>query len=809
MESSQNLNLTNDKVEKPNSKINLLNEDIYNDHLAISNEIFIKNDNRDEKRALKKELDTSGNISLLKKSKSKKNFDTFSLNESLYELSLSDKRKIKKNKIVKEERYIVDNIDNILSVLKEPKLKLVIQEYILYIIISLVYIYFWIFLFLTTERFEHTYCYTSDHQFDICNENDICDDFNIILFNHTFNYHNHHLNSLHEVQVEESKIINTYYKPFFFRYNYLLIKNRTFTNCDLNSITGKINFGIMITHKEKWNIFLRFFSYCQYENYYILLLIMIGFGGLIGSLIFGILSDIYGRRTIIRITLFIITFSTIGIFVISFYLDYYYNYNLNNFKTQYIINKEDPSYNTILSHLFAQNKVKEKFNKFFVFMLLFTFLLNIGMWPLSKTCMALLVENTKSDLYALNNFRKANFVSEGIPPFFSSLIFSNLNDFTITFFILSICNIVIFIYSLVFLEESIRYHYEYCEWKHLTTIILNTYNNDIKDFKTLNKFELKKFQREENLKHFNLNNNLRKIRLLNKDKKMNEEYMLFTTYYNEMKEKNLSFNRNIKRNTDFIIKYNDVKANPSLLITCLYSNRSFKESKVLIFILLILLYIVLNLIKKEFLEPPFYSIKDLYIDLNCNYFFNSILFINLIINFLSNYFYYAFYRIQCFKTIIFFSLLLIIINLAAYHIISNDESDTSIDLNQYSMTMIKSYYRDRRSLFIFSLIFVAYFALNGVIFYIDLLILKISKTIYRCSFFSGHSISLIISVLISEGIYYNMEDYFLFLSVIIFLCLLTLTFLSDSKELLFLMNDLKIDIYRPSKNSINDKDKND
>ena len=565
----------------------------------------------------------------------------------------------------------------------------------------------------------------------------------------------------------------------------------------------------MITYKEKWNIFLRYFSYCHYEIYYILLIIMTGAGGIIGSFIFGLLSDIYGRRTIIRITLFIITFSTICIFVISFYLDYYYNYNLNNFNTQYIINKEDPSYNNILSHLFAQNKVREKFNKFFVFILLFIFLLNIGLWPLSKSCMILLIENTKSDLYALNNFRNANFVIEGLPPFFSSLIFSNVNDFTITFFILCICDIVIFIYSLVFLEESIRYYYEYCEWKHLTTIILNNYNNDIKDFKTLNKFELRQFQKEENLKHFNLNNNLRKRRLLNKDNKIDKNYIFIITYYNDMKEKNLAFNRNIKRNTDFLIKLCDVKTNPSLLITCLFLNRTFKESKVLILILLVLLYIVLNLIKKELLEPPFYSIKDLYIDLNCNYLFNSILFINLIINFLSNYFYYAFYRIQCFKTIIFFSLLLIIINLAVYHIISNDETDTKINLNQYNMTMIKSYYRDRRSLFIFSLIFAAYFALNGVIFYIYLLMLKISKTIYRCTFFSIHSISLIISMLISESIYYNMEDYFLFLSVIIFVCLLTLTFLSDFKELLFLMNDLKIDIYRPSKNSINYKDKNE
>ena len=633
--------------------------------------------------------------------------------------------------------------------------------------------------------------------------------FKVVLFNHTFNYHNHKLNSFYKVLIEENNIINTYYKPFFLRYNYLLIKNKTFSKYDLSSITDKINFGIMITYKEKYNLFLRFFSYCQYESYFILLLIMICLGGIIGSLIFGLFSDIYGRKTIIRITLFIVTLSTIGIFIISLYLDYYYKYILNNFNTQYIITKENPSYNNILSHLFAQNKVKDQFNKYFIFFMLFTFLLNLGLWPLSKSCISLLVENTKSDLYALINFRKVIFVYEGLPPFLSSIIFSNINNFTAAFFILSICNILIFIYSLVFLEESMRYYYEYCEWKNLTNTILNTYNNEINDFKTLNKFELIQFQRKENLKHFNLNNNLRKRKLLNKDKKIYKNNIFIITYYKDMKEKNLAFNRNIKRNTDFIIKLNDVKTNPSLIITCLFSNRTFKESKILIFILLVLLYLVLDLYKKELLEPPYYSIRDLYIDFNCNYFFNSVLFFNLIINFISNYFFYAFYRIQCFKTIITFSLLFIIINLSAYHIISIDESDTKINLNQYSMTMSQNYYRDRRSLFILALIFFAYFALNGVIFYLYLLILKISKTIYRCTFFSIHSISLIISMIISETIYYNMEDYFLFLAIIIFVCLLTFTFLSDFKELLFLMNDLKIDINRPSKNSINDKDKND
>ena len=102
MESSQKLNLINDKFENPNSNIELLNGDIYNDNLVITNELLIKNDNNNEKRSLKKDIEASGKMSSRNKQKFKKNYDIFSLNESFSELSLSDKRKIKKIKKVKQ-----------------------------------------------------------------------------------------------------------------------------------------------------------------------------------------------------------------------------------------------------------------------------------------------------------------------------------------------------------------------------------------------------------------------------------------------------------------------------------------------------------------------------------------------------------------------------------------------------------------------------------------------------------------------------------------------------------------------------------
>jgi hypothetical protein len=146
--------------------------------------------------------------------------------------------------------------------------------------------------------------------------------------------------------------------------------------------------------------------------------------------------------------------------------------------------------------------------------------------------------------------------------------------------------------------------------------------------------------------------------------------------------------------------------------------------------------------------------------------------------------------------------------LLTYHVLTSTGKDTPIDLNQYNFSMLSIYQKDKISKNYLLLLFSSYFVLNGVNFYVYLLILKISKTIYRCTYFSIHSISLIIALVISECIHFQMEHYFLLLCVLNLLCLLTFAFLSEFKELLYVINDLKIDIYRPSKNILQ-KDKSE
>ena len=213
----------------------------------------------------------------------------------------------------------------------------------------------------------------------------------------------------------------------------------------------------------------------------------------------------------------------------------------------------------------------------------------------------------------------------------------------------------------------------------------------------------------------------------------------------------------------------------------------------------------MDLFQKELLEPPFFSTKDLYFGLEFNYVVNSILFIYLVVNIFSNYFYYCFYRIECFKTVIYISQLVITVNLIVYHIIITYERDIPMNMNEYNLSMLTSFIRDNRSYLTLILLFIVYFALNGVIFYVYLLILKISKTIHRCSFFSLHSVALIVATVISEFIYYYCEDYFLFLGILNFLCLINFAFLSEFSELLYIMNDLKVNNFGIKNNNWKEK----
>ena len=310
---SERININQDKTEVLGSKSNMILPAYENNLIPSRKSSNTKLEKENPKEILKDNEKEVVNSSIKKsqvkkqktdiespnnsKSSSKRNkrafkgdIDSYSANRSLLimeELYSEEKKNKPVKEKKKEKRYIVDNIDNIFSKLNEPKIKLHIQEILLYLMVSMVCVYHWIFLFLSRSKIERNYCFGRLNQFDSCSTEQICEDYdkkiNLILYNYTFMEYNNSLNS-HELFIEESRKINVYYKPFFLRYSHLLSSNKLFSKIQmLSSSNEKTNFVIVLTSKEKWNLFYRYFSLCEFNTYYTMFVIMIAFGGIIGS----------------------------------------------------------------------------------------------------------------------------------------------------------------------------------------------------------------------------------------------------------------------------------------------------------------------------------------------------------------------------------------------------------------------------------------------------------------------------------------------------------------------------------------------
>ena len=134
----------------------------------------------------------------------------------------------------------------------------------------------------------------------------------------------------HQELIEEIKLINAYYKTFFFSYNYQISKDRLLLPINMVKYNGdKINFAIILTKRERWNLFLKFSSLCQREDGYFYIVLVIILGGIIGTSLFGFLTHIFGRKRIIVICLFIITFSFTIFSMLSIFTENKYSYYIN------------------------------------------------------------------------------------------------------------------------------------------------------------------------------------------------------------------------------------------------------------------------------------------------------------------------------------------------------------------------------------------------------------------------------------------------------------------------------------------------
>ena len=638
----------------------------------------------------------------------------------------------------------------------------------------------WIFLFLTKSKLENNYCFSNLNQLDNCIESQICGDIskkiNNIIYNDSFAIEN---DSLTESQkhIEEFKSINTFYKSVFTYHYYRITKDKLLSFIDPNKcIDDKINFVVILTKKEKWNIFMLFSNICLKDNIYLFLLLIIIAGGGIGSIIFGLLADIYGRKKLIIILLSLICLSFSFLIAITFYISSKNDIFKNEFKDMFSAQVTSSIFNA-LEKMYIDIKISQYFEFMVPLYLISLFILCLALRPIDRISLALLLENSINDLSTLENFMKYNFIKTGISHFFAFIILVLTNNFYIFLFICEFFFFFLLIASILFINESIRYHYEYCEWNDLTNEVYSLFKiTGELPLNNKNNIEYEAYRVEEN-------------------RQMNGNYIKrINSIFGYVKERLTYLKRDIIRNSSFIIKKEEVKFNPLVILTSLSANRVFNRLKFLLLIILLIIYIQIFFVEKELVEIPFMKISDLYLDINNNYIINSNFFILMIVSLISNFFYYICYRISCFKLIYYPSIVFLTILLIIYHYISGNESEVPVNLNLFNFNMKELNRRRNLPFNTITVLFFIYFFLIGIKFYINIIVTKITKTLYRCSLFGINSLLEVLAIAFGETLKYQINNCFLIIAGLNTIGIVSDLYLGELKGIPNIVNDLKKDI---------------
>ena len=712
-----------------------------------------------------------------------KSFENDSIFEAYEEESIKKKNKKGKEKIEKIiNKTIVDDIENIYSCLNGRNSKRnSIQKIILLTIPFFTSLCHWVFLFLTKSKLENNYCFSDLNQFDNCVVDQICGNknpkINIIIYNETYDISDNSLSDSKKF-IKEMKDINMMYKTFFMSYYYNISKDKLLSSVDAYKYTeDKINFAVVLSKKEQWNIFLWFNNICSKDNIYIFLLIIIIGGGSIGSIIFCLLADMYGRKKIIIALLLLVLFSFTFLIAISYLIDKKWDSYVEEFNSILSIFSDYPINLDIIKDLYVQAKFRSYFESMIPLYFVCLLVLCISLRPLNKISLALLLENSVSDLNVLENFRKYNFVTTGIPHFLGFIILILSNSFLIFLIIMEFFFFVLLITSIIFINESIRYHYEYCEWKDLTNEVHSLFKiTEELPINYKNDFEFEAFKIEEN-------------------RQANGNYMKrINSIFEYIKQRLTYLKRDIRRNSNFIIKKEEVKFNPLVILTSLSANRVFNRLKFLLLIILFIINIQIFFVERELVEAPMIKLSDLYLGLHNNYIINSNYFILMIVALISNFFYYSCYRISCFKLVFYPSLVMLTILLGVYHYISRNASEIPVNLNFANFHMQDYYIRRKIPGNTIICLYFIYFFLIGINFYVNILVLKITKTLYRCSLLGIKSFLELLALAFGETLKFQINNCFLLIAGLNSIGIVSELYLGELKGIPNIINDLKQNI---------------
>lgn len=670
--------------------------------------------------------------------------------------------------------------------------------------------YIWIFTYMFSDPKNKSYCY-NDHikEFGICHNAEYCPSSG----NHDFIYITDesipNINKKQEIQNINHKYLN------FYLFESLIFSSLNKKFIKYEKTLSKYSITIISIKNEKYLFNNTFRLGCS--SYFIELLLLISIASVIGNFIFGIMADIWGRKKILIIAVFIQIFGSYILITSTFYIQYIKSnnniseitdYNISEFLREIDLNNDlidnyKTSFKDIKQEAYESLLINKRFQKYKVFVFMGFFLIFSTNSSVKTITLSYLLENALTEEVMSLYFLFFN-LSSPLSILLSSLMVIYLNSFYFPIIIITAAELIIIILIIIFFFESQRFNFEFCFYSRITEFAeyiigkeeLKT-NYRVKDEDLKSNMDISTTLEKENTDFFRIYYSLDDYRIQSElnNEKINEHtsYKDSFKYPRHIFYKNLFLTKVIQKPTSKnLIERFILYKNPFYIYKLLKKDKLNKKKASVIFSFIVSLSIVINLSRQR-ITSNYLLQREKLISKTVfeTYFFlyNAITYIIL--------FPFIHYLVKCFGIyiILFPSLILITFSTAFFELVCFIGSNGDIsDLNQYHDGENDNIVYSLNS-YLLPLIVAISISFIGLEYVLYFFIIKLTKTIYRCTLLSNCQIIYDLCFVIGFGIEKYISGGYFYGSIFSIITIVNSLYINSSEDSLNIreMREIKLD----------------
>ena len=657
--------------------------------------------------------------------------------------------------------------------------------------------FLWIFCYMFSTRKNKTYCFNHHlKEFKQCDNSDFCPSSG----NHDFIYINEDNLSDVDIKNEVNNINNNYLKIYNYEVTIFSKVNKKIIKTE-NTLL-KFSITIIFTKNENYLFNNTFRIGC--ENYLREILIIILIASVIGTFVFGLLADIFGRRKILILVNICEIIGGLSLFFSTYFiqeynyedefkekfgndfLNYWVNNINNNESIKYLYLKE---YINIKQEVFKTRFINDNFKKFKIFVFGSIFLIFLSNSSIKIISLSYMLENALTNELMSLYYLFFNF-SEPLSILLSTILVIYTNSFEYPVLICSLIMLIITIFFAIFFFESQRFNFEYCFYTQITEFAQYILGKEElkelykkKDDDPKNNLE-QMFTEKEKMNYFGILYSIDDYRIqseLNNEKINKNTHFLdaykFTrnNFYNH-----LHLDKKVKQfKTNNLIERFKVYGEPTYIIKLILKNKHLQKKYYVTIVFIINLSIVMSLPLQRITTNYLFSREKLITkNVFINYLFLCQLFVFLTL------FPFIHYLTKCFGlySVLFPPLAIIAFSTWFFEISCFFISNNGIsDLNKY-IAKGNDEILDNGGQYLIPQVFFISISLICLHYSFYFLVIKITKTINRCSILAFAQIIYNFCFLIGIGLEKSISGGYFFSGLFSIIAIINAIFINSSDD---------------------------